>query len=145
MSGRARARLLVQPTLQDVALAVQALERLLPPRLRGAERHAVEAALAEVLTNIVEHGFGNGAGEPIEVCCEEAGKLLVIEVRDRGEPVPAATLGAAGPSTFGFDPTDLGALPESGLGLAIVKAAFDVVEYRTEGAVNCMRLEKRLR
>jgi serine/threonine-protein kinase RsbW len=138
-------RLLVQPTLQDVARAVQELERLLPPRLRGTERHAVEAGLAEVLTNIVEHGFADAAGVPIDVCCECSGRRLVIEVRDDGRPVPAATLGAAGPETFDFDPTDLGALPEGGLGLAIVKAAFDVVEYHTEGSVNCMRLEKYLR
>ena len=137
-------RLLVQPTLQDVARAVQALQRVLPARLPQAERHAVEIALCELLTNIVQHGFGGAGGAPIEVNCSEQADALVVEVRDAGRAIPAERLAGAGPETFDFDPDDIAALPQGGFGLALIKAAFDVVDYRSAAGVNCMHLEKRL-
>lgn len=144
MNPDAGHRRTVQPTLQDTARAVQELSALLPARLVGPERDAVEIALCEVLTNIVQHGFSGGPGAPIEVSLAERADALVIEVRDRGRAIPAERLAAAGPQTFAFDPDDLAALPQGGFGLALIKAAFDVVDYRDEAGVNCMHLEKRL-
>lgn len=136
--------LLVQPTLPDVAVAVQSLAGLLPQTLATTDRHLLEVALSEVLTNIVLHGYAGAAGAPIEVCCCEGAAVLVVEVRDGGRPIPPDRLDAAGPAAFAFDPDDLAGLPQGGLGLAIVKAAFDVVDYRSEGGMNCLHLEKRL-
>jgi serine/threonine-protein kinase RsbW len=137
-------RLVVQPTLPDVARAVQSLQAGLPARLPEPERHALEIALCEVLTNIVQHGFAGAAPAPVEVDCVEQADALVVEVRDRGRAIPRERLDAAGADTFAFDPEDIAALPEGGFGLALVKAAFDVVDYRSENGVNCMHLEKRL-
>jgi len=134
----------VQPTLQDVARATEALAALLPARLPVAERHAVQIALAEVLTNIVQHGYRELAPAAIELVWQEGESALAVDVRDTGHAIPAGRLAAAGEDTFAFDPDDLAALPEGGLGLAILKTAFDVVDYRSEGGTNCLHLEKRL-
>ena len=134
----------VQPTLQDVARATEALAALLPARLPEAERHAVQIALAEVLTNIVQHGYRDLAPAPIEVLWQEGENALAVDVRDAGHAIPAARLAAAGEDTFAFDPDNVAALPEGGLGLAILKATFDVVDYRSEAGMNCLHLEKRL-
>ena len=143
MSGEPQ-RLSVQPTLQDVARATEALAALLPARLAGAARDAVQVALAEVLTNIVQHGYRGLAPLPIEVAWQERGDTFAVDVRDAGHAIPAARLAAAGEDTFAFDPDDIAALPENGLGLAILKMAFDVVDYRSDAGTNCMHLEKRL-
>jgi serine/threonine-protein kinase RsbW len=144
VSTPVRAQFVVQPTLEDVAQAVQALQRALPARLPEPDRHALEIALCEVLTNIVQHGLAGAAGAPIEVSCEERADAVVVEVRDSGRAIPRERLDAAGPDAFDFDSDDLAALPQGGFGLALVKAAFDVVDYRSEDGVNCMHLEKRL-
>lgn len=134
----------VQASLQDAARAVQALAQVLPSRLAEQQRHAIEIALAELLNNIVLHGFPGGGGAPIEVSWSLTADAFVVELRDSGRAIPAEKLDAAGPASFAFDPDDLAALPQGGLGLALVKAAFDRVEYRSDQGVNCMHLEKSL-
>ena len=136
----------VATTLDDVARAVEALQAALPEQLHEHERFSVAIALAEVLTNIVEHGYGGRGGPAIELAWSASRSGLVIEVRDAGRPIPADRLAHAGPdTTFGFDPTDLGALPEGGMGLGIIKTTFDHVAYRSRDGVNRLRLGKRFR
>ena len=134
----------MQPTLHDVGQAVVALRQALPARLPEADRHALEIALGEVLTNIVQHGFAGAVGAPIEMNWEERADALVVDVSDTGCAIPAARLQAAGPDAFAFDPSNIAALPEGGFGLALVKAAIDGVDYRSADGVNCLHLEKRL-
>lgn len=139
-------RLSVQPTLPDVARAVEAWQAQLPAQLDEHGRFTVAVAVAEVLTNIVEHGYEGRGGPAIELAWAATGAGLVVEVRDAGRPIPRERLDTAGPATtFGFDPTDLGGLPEGGMGLGIVKTAFDHVAYRSQGGINRLRLGKRFR
>ena len=146
MSHARPLRLVVQPSLPEVARAVEYLERQLPPRLDEQARFQVAIALAEVLTNIVEHGYAMAGGPPIELAWSTSERGLVIEVRDAGRPIPRDKLdNASRDTTFGFDPTDLGGLPEGGMGLGIIKTAFDHVQYRSDGGTNRLRLGKRFR
>jgi serine/threonine-protein kinase RsbW len=139
-------RFSVQATLSEVARAVERLEHELPRRLDEQERYQVAIALAEVLTNIVEHGYENRGGPAIAVTMNTTDRWLAVEVRDAGLPIPKHKLEQAGPETsFGFDPTDLAALPEGGMGLGIIKTAFEYVDYRSQGGTNRLRLGKRLR
>ena len=146
MSAAASFRLSVQPTLQDVARATEALQAQLPARLDEHQRYTVAIAVAEVLTNIVEHGYENRGGPAIELAWSCTDRAVVIEVRDAGRPIPRERLDQAGAdTTFGFDPTDIGGLPEGGMGLGIIKTAFDHVDYRSKAGINRLRLGKRLR
>ena len=138
--------MLVQPTLVEVARAVEAWQGQLPQRLGEHDRFAVAIALAEVLTNIVEHGYEGRGGPAIELAWATSGSGFVVEVRDQGRPIPRDRLDQAGAdTTFGFDPTDLGGLPEGGMGLGIIKTTFDHVAYRSKAGVNHLRLGKRFR
>jgi serine/threonine-protein kinase RsbW len=139
-----RAHLSLQPTLQEVTRAMAALRCVLPARLPQAQRDAVEIALCEALTNIVQHGFAGAVGAPVDVSCVEDANAFVVEVRDTGCAIPRTKLEAAGPASFAFDPDAIAALPEGGFGLGLVKAAFDEVDYRSEEGVNLLRLQKRL-
>lgn len=144
MSSRVH-ELSVAPTLQAVARLTAALQPLMPGRLPPAQRQAIEVAVAEVLTNIVRHGYEGRGGPAIRMAWYVGDDSLVIEVRDAGRAIPRELLDAAGAdSTFGFDPTDLDNLPEHGLGLGIIKTAFDHVDYGRDGGLNLLRLEKRV-
>lgn len=146
MKAAAPQRMSVQPTLPDVARAVEAWQAQLPERLDEHQRFQLAVALAEVLTNIVEHGYEGRGGAPIELAWAASASGFVVEVRDGGRPIPRDRLDWAGPTTtFGFDPTDIGGLPEGGMGLGIIKTAFDHVAYRSQGGVNRLRLGKRFR
>lgn len=135
----------VQPTLAAVARLTPGLQSLMPAGMPPADRQAVEVAVAEVLTNIVRHGYQGRGGPAIRMTWYVSDDALVIEVRDAGRAIPRDLLERAGPdTTFGFDPTDLDALPEGGLGLGIIKAAFDHVDYGRDGPLNLLRLEKRV-
>jgi serine/threonine-protein kinase RsbW len=139
-------RVRIEATLSAVARAVEALQARLPDRLDEHQRFEVAIALAEVLTNIVEHGYEDRGGPPIELAWSASARGLVIEISDSGRPIPRERLDQAGAdTTFGFDPTDLGGLPEGGMGLGIIKTAFDHVDYRSKGGVNRLRLGKRFR
>ena len=146
MSAIQPQRMSVPPTLAEVARAVEALQAQLPQELHEHERFSVAIALAEVLTNIVEHGYEGNGGPAIEIAWSASTHGFVIEVRDAGRPIPADRLAQAGAdTTFGFDPTDLGGLPEGGMGLGIIKTAFDHVAYRSQDGQNRLRLGKRFR
>lgn len=134
----------LRATLADVARATQRVRAELPDWLDAAERDAVELALAEALTNIVEHGYGGDAVDEIRVRLAERAGALEVEVWDRGRPIPPGKLEQADDTTFQYDPQDLDGLPEGGLGLALIKAAFNEVRYRRKAGVNRLQLVKRL-
>lgn len=137
--------LLVPTTLADVAQATQQVRGLLPDWLSASECDAIELALAEALTNIVQHGFGSGPGQPVRLRVRERGGALEVDLWDQGRPIPEDRLTLADPSTtFLFDPTNLAGLPEGGMGLALIKAAFHEVRYGSRDGVNRLHLVRRM-
>lgn len=141
----ADAELVVQATLADVALATVQLRSLLPAWLSDGERDAIELALAEALTNIVEHGFGQDCEQHVRLRLRERHAALEIDVWDQGQPIPAGRLDAASASTtFMYDTTDLAAVPEGGMGLALIKSAFHEVRYASHDGLNRLHLVRRM-
>ena len=136
--------ILVQATLEDVTHSMVLLRTILPAQLGEDECHSVEIGLAEALANVVLHGYAGLKAEPFKVRWSVSQRLLLLEILDRGRPIPEDRLRSAGPDTFGFDPTVLDALPEGGLGLSLMLAAFDRVDYSSADGVNRLRLTKRI-
>jgi serine/threonine-protein kinase RsbW len=130
----------LQATLAEVATATQHARRLLPARIDAAACDRIELALAEALTNIVEHGYGGDAAATVRVRMLDRPGALEVDIVDRGRPIPDGLLEQADDTTFDFDPTDLAALPEGGMGLALIKAAFHEVRYRSRAGVNRLQL-----
>ncbi len=107
--------------------------------LSDREAYAVELAVDEACTNIIEHGYGGESRGEIQATWEVRGSELVVELKDWGKP---------------FDPTKVPApdfqvpleeLPMRGAGLLMIRGAMDEVQYQTtpEGA-NLLRLIKRI-
>lgn len=136
--------LVLAATLADVARATQQLRELLPDWMDGSERDMVEIALAEALTNIVEHGYGHDSSARVRLRLLERPGALEVDVWDRGRPIPLGRLEQADETTFLFDPTELAALPEGGMGLALIKTAFNEVRYRSKDGVNRLHLVRRM-
>jgi serine/threonine-protein kinase RsbW len=128
-------------TLADVARVAEHLRGRMPAGLSAPEQDAVELGITEALTNIVRHGTLD-PDEPVELHWTERPGRLEIEIVDRGQAIPEHRLRDAGPSTFDFDETDIGGLPEGGMGLALIKAAFDHIDYRSDGGENHLHLIK---
>jgi serine/threonine-protein kinase RsbW len=139
------AELVVQATLAEVARATERLRTLLPDWLSDSERDAIELALAEALTNIVEHGFGHDSEQRVRLRVRERDAALEIDLWDHGRPIPPGRLRQADPeTTFLYDPTDLAALPEGGMGLALIRSAFHEVRYGSRDGMNRLHLVRRM-
>ena len=137
--------LVLTATLAEVARVTQQLRGLLPEWLDAAERALVEIALAEALTNNVEHGHGGDCSDTVRLRLFERPGALEVDLWDSGRPIPVGRLDQAdAATTFQFDPTDLAALPEGGMGLALIKSAFQEVRYRRRDGVNWLHLVRRL-
>ncbi len=96
-------------------------------------RFNVELVLAEVLNNIVEHGYRDQEGE-IELVVTPAMDGLLFNVVDRGHPMPNETLPA------GLLPRQ-GAvedLPEGGFGWFLIRELSQDLEYRREAGRNLL-------
>ena len=139
------AELRVPATLEAVAAATQQLRGLLPGWLSGSEADAIELAIAEALTNVVQHGYGGKPGQAIRLRVREREGAVEIDLWDQGRPIPRERLRNADASTtFQFDPTDLAGLPEGGMGLALIKSAFHEVRYGSRDGTNRLHLVRRL-
>lgn len=137
--------LAVATRLADVGPAMEQLRQLLPDWLEDDERNAIELALAEAITNVIEHGYGGDFDDKVRLRMLERPGALEIDMWDKGKPIPAGKLeDADADTTFAYDPTDLAGLPEGGMGLALIKSAFDQVRYGSRGGVNRLRLVKRI-
>ncbi|MBK0392352.1 ATP-binding protein [Ramlibacter algicola] len=139
------AELRVPSTLEAVAQATQQLRALLPDWLSGSEADAIELAIAEALTNVVQHGYAGQPGHEIRLRVRERDAAVEIDLWDQGRPIPRERLrNADANTTFQFDPTDLAGLPEGGMGLALIKSAFHEVRYGSRDGTNRLHLVRRL-
>lgn len=137
-------RLEVEGTLEAVSRAVADLRRRLDAMIAPdapQDCAAIELGVAEVLTNIVQHGQGQG---PIELECLRREGAVEVLVRDSGRPIPFEQLAQAGPACFDFDPADLDRLPDHGMGLALVKCLFHRLDYQQADGRNLLRLQRLL-
>lgn len=137
-------QLRVALTLDEVGRLTTLLREGLPPSLTDEERDLMEVGLAEALTNIVKHGHRGDEGHAVDVTWRQDERYVDVVIVDDGRPIPPHRLEEPARSVFDFDETDLGGLPEGGMGLALVRAAFDKLDYRSEGGRNTLRLRKRL-
>jgi serine/threonine-protein kinase RsbW len=137
-----RASFMFEATLEDASLVAQALRVFLPPEVGDDARNEIEIGVVEAMSNIVRHSYGASETGIIAVSYDFCGDLIVIELTDHGRPVADPNQFQGGSDKFAFDPEDIAALPEGGMGIPLMLAAFDRVEYRSDGGANTLRLEK---
>ena len=132
------------PSAVDRVAGLCAAVRALVSTLGGgeADADAVELGLAEVLNNIIEHGYRGEPGHAIQVDVWVEGTVLWVQVSDAGRAMPEALLrDAAMPD---FDPGDVGALPEGGFGLGLLVAIADDIRYHSEEGRNVLTFSRTL-
>jgi serine/threonine-protein kinase RsbW len=106
-------------------------------RLSRAVTNAVSLCLEEIVSNIVVHGYERQPGKlSIELHYDRRAFSVVIE--DEGKPFDP--MQAPAPPTGGT----LASRHEGGLGLLIVKNLMDDIMYQRAGAINRLKLVKRL-
>lgn len=109
---------------------VDAVRDLRPLDLSEEERSSVEIVLAEALNNVVEHGYPEGGGDiHLKLRRHRAG--LLIQIRDRGRPMPG------GRTPIGNHPATSNRkehLPEGGFGWFLIRElARDLIYDREDG------------
>ncbi len=86
--------------------------------------YAVQVAVDEACTNVIEYAYGRQPGHPLTVECRKAGQECVVVIRDQGKP---------------FDPSQvpqpdlcspLWQRREGGLGLFLIQKLMDDVRFR---------------
>lgn len=123
-----------------VAADYQSLDRaVLALRARAAavlcedKLTCFEIAVAEALTNIVQHAYGQKPGQWIEVEYVEDSQSVAIILKDQGKPVPDDLVEAAAALPDAFE--------ESGRGLALIRACSDRIHYTRSANGNALKLE----
>jgi anti-sigma regulatory factor (Ser/Thr protein kinase) len=107
-------------------------------RLSDDDIFAMNLALDELVMNIINHAYEDDRAHEIRVRLEIDGRVCRISVEDDGRP---------------FNPLDvpppnldlpIEERPIGGLGLHLVRAMVSTFEYRREGSVNRVILEREL-
>lgn len=129
-------------TLDDVRWVTEVIKNLMPINFSEENRYFVELGIAEVLTNIVQHGHAGQEFGLITIFLEEQTDCLQVNILDMGLPIPKNLLVQEIKNTLNFDNTDISGLPINGFGLDLIRNIFNVVNYYRIGSINCMHLKK---
>ncbi len=140
---------------QPQGLTSSAIERRIPTDYRWVRRtiHEVEdelaaaglpsehigsisIVLAEALNNIVEHAFGEKADEEITLVLRLRNKSLLVELRDKGKPMPRgrAPIGNHPMSDF----NQFEKLPEGGYGWYLIRELVQDLIYDRKNDENIL-------
>jgi len=149
MGAVTRALLLsTESRLENVALVGAAVTGVCDALgLPGEVRAEVELCVVEAVNNAIEHAYRGEAGHVVEVSIAADAARLVIEVSDRGEPMPAGRLEAARAALAlpeDPEPPSLESLVDGGRGLAILLGAMDEVRYERAGGRNVLTMVRRI-
>lgn len=91
----------------------------------------IELVVVEALTNVIVHAYDKLDGQPIELCWWRDNERMLIEIRDKGQPIVELPPGEL-PDTEA----------ESGRGWYIIRALVDTIVYRREFEQNILLLGK---
>jgi serine/threonine-protein kinase RsbW len=89
--------------------------------------YAVQLAVDEACSNIIEHACHGRCDEQIEITCTTSGDRLTIMIRDHGEPFDPAS--APAPDLD----ADLENRPVGGLGIFLMRQLMDEIRYERLG------------
>jgi serine/threonine-protein kinase RsbW len=91
--------------------------------LNESQVYAVQLAVDEAATNIIEHAYKDHASEDFEITCEKVPEGLLVVLRDRGTAFDPASI----PQPLINVPLE--ELRSRGLGVFLMRKMMDVVEY----------------
>ena len=136
-------RFSLQGTLHEASAGVEALRADLADHAPVPDCEAVELGVAEIVSNIIRHGYAGQPG-PIRIAWLLSPTRIVVRVCDCGAPIPRDKLDAAQHASIDFSETGIDDLPEGGIGLAFVRQMFHTLDYRSRGRLNRLVASRRL-
>ncbi len=105
-----------------------------------SEVYAVQLAVDEACSNIIEHAYGGQNRGEIECSCAVNGEKLTVILRDHGKPFDPASIAAPDLSS-GLKERQVG-----GLGLFLMRHLMDEVHFEAQGeAGNVLTMVKHRR
>jgi serine/threonine-protein kinase RsbW len=136
-------RFTIPATLPNVGSIAESLKSFMEGHLPEETCHAIEIGVVEALTNIVSHGYKHNGEAVIELSFSHSESSALVEITDRGTPIPHEELERNTAEVFSFDENDIANLPVGGMGLSLIKQVFDAVRYETEQGANRLTMAKR--
>ena len=105
-------------------------------RMSADDAGTLELVLAEVLNNIVEHGYRDIAAGPIRIELRHAGAWLDCRIEDSGHPMPNLA-----PPDRPLPPADVAIadLAEGGWVWVLIRELTIDLRYERENGRNCLR------
>jgi serine/threonine-protein kinase RsbW len=102
--------------------------------------HAVEMAVDEACSNIIEHAYNGMKAEDIECTCDHNGQTLTIILRDHGRPFRVKAVADPDLSTV-LEDRRVG-----GLGVYLIRKLMDEVRYERLGDMgNILTLVRKIK
>ncbi len=95
-----------------------------------------EVVLAEILNNVVKHGYGHGLTGSADISITLGGGELQIEVTDRGIALPDLRLPEGSLQCLSPAEASLADLPEGGFGWALIRMLAKQITYQRVGDEN---------
>lgn len=101
----------------------------------GEEVGTVELVLAEIMNNITEHAYPEGAEGVIELDIDRDGAALTFKILDWGRPMPGGLLpeGRSHPENLPLE-----SLPEGGFGWSLIRQLTEDLAYQRRGGANVL-------
>lgn len=125
-------RITFKATYRWVRRAIhEAMDALEGHHLSAEELGSVEIVLAEALNNVVEHAYPQDEPGEVELSLRFRGSGLMVEISDRGRPMPKGRvpLGNHPMAEFDHDP-----MPEGGYGWYLIRELVrDLIYDRRDG------------
>lgn len=107
-------------------------------QLSEIEIHAINLALEEIVTNVIEHGYADKDQHSIVIRISIQEEKVIAEVEDDARPFNPLLVPEPDVSTPLHD------RPIGGLGIHIVRNIMDDLDYVNKEGKNCIRLIKRI-
>ncbi|MDX1522611.1 MAG: ATP-binding protein [Anaerolineae bacterium] len=92
--------------------------------LNDRAAYAIQMAVDEACTNIIEHAYGGEGDNPIRLVCDVQADGLWVSIYDQGQPFDSAGI----PEVDTTAP--LHERPSGGMGMFFIKKLTDTVEYK---------------
>ena len=96
--------------------------------------YAVRLSLEELVSNIIRHGYDDGASREIGVSLEILPRSIELTIDDDGRPFDPNSVAAVAV------PSSLDEAPTGGMGLSLVRTIAGPIEYQRQDSRNCVTL-----
>lgn len=123
----------IPPRLESVAPASEAVIAAFAQT--GSDSDRLRLLLAEVLNNIIEHGYGGAEGGPITIQVQPITHGLRLVLTDRGAPPPSELIAGAA------EMPDPSALPDGGWGWPLLHALATAIRLERDETGNRLTLD----